>query len=67
MPDGVISMRPSKRAEMLPEVPWLIPAAFISRQRAMISALRARSAFFMLPPIAWPGATPDYTGVALRL
>ena len=41
--DGVMSMRPSRRAEMLPEVPWLIPSAFICRAASTMAWRRVGS------------------------
>src|SRR3954464_8824402 len=40
-------MRSLKRAEMLPDVPWLRPLAFIQRHLAMIALRSSISSFFM--------------------
>src|SRR3546814_9988243 len=46
-----MSSRPPQRALTLPEVPWLMPRAFIVRQVSTISRRRATS-----PPARLPGS-----------
>ncbi len=60
---GVISIDASMRAEMLPEVPSLKPAAVIARHCATIAA---RKLFSLVPNFASPGALAPRPGVAPR-
>ena len=46
--DGVISIRSPQRAEMLPDVPWLMPSAFIRRAASTIARRRPASALSVL-------------------
>ena len=75
--DGVISIRPPKRAEILPDVPWLIPSVFIDRACSIIARRRLLSSMVARPlpghvvpqsphpvqasPILTMGYAPDYT------
>src|SRR3546814_11314533 len=65
MPEGVMICPSGMRALMLPDVPWLMPLPFISRQAAMISR---RSASCCIPVfLSFPVASPRAADVSRLL